>query len=129
MRTRACALTAFGFAEVKSVCSFHLLRTGRALLPSRPSASRLAGTLGLPAEPVIDQDQGQHRFAHGDESWQQARVMATPGDDLGGLTLARDRSLGLGQAAGWFEGHPADNWLAARNAAQHSAVAIGFGAD
>src|SRR5262249_42340004 len=68
-------------------------------------------------QPMIDQDQRHHRFAHWDESRQQARVVPTLHDDLRRLAGPRDGLLRLRQAAGWLDRNSANDRHAARDAA------------
>src|SRR5262245_7390690 len=82
-----------------------------------------------PAQPMIDQDQGNHRLTHRHETRQQARIVPATGDDLGRLAGARHGPLRPRQAARRLDRHAADNRLAAGDAAEHSAVTIRLGAD
>ncbi len=86
-------------------------------------------TLCPPAHPVIDQHQRHHRLAHRHKSREQAGIVPALGDNFGRLTSARHGFLRLREAAGGLDGDSADDRLPTADAAEHAAVAVGFGAD
>lgn len=86
-------------------------------------------TDGLPAEPVIGEDDGGHRFGHGNEPRQQAGIVATGGPDRGGLAGACDGLLFACEAAGGFYGGTQQDGCSGRHASQHATVTIAGDSD
>ena len=75
-----------------------------------PRFARRHLTLGFPAQPVVGQHDGDHRFRHGNEPGQQARIVSALGADGRGPALIVDRLLLDGQAARRFDRGPQDTW-------------------
>jgi hypothetical protein len=91
------------------------------------SKGKLLEAARLSTEPMVGQDQGQHRFSHDHEAWQKTGVMAAFDQKVSGLAGSGDCPLGSGNRTGRLEGDPAHNGLTARNASEHTAVTVGFG--
>ena len=97
--------------------------------PIRVDRTNSLPALCLPAQPVVNQNQGHHGLAHDDEAGQQTGIVPALDRDFSGLAAFGYRLLRAGQAAGRLDRNAADDRLAAGNAAKHAAVAIAFGAD
>ena len=75
---------------------------------------------------MVSQNDGDHRLCHWNETREQTRVVSTFGLNRGWLGCRSDSSLFDREAAGWLDGSPENDGLAGRNAAEDSAVSVGF---
>ena len=76
---------------------------------------------------VIDQHQCDHCLTHRNESWEQTRVVSALDENLRRLAGSMSPCSGArGMLLVGLDRHPANDRLPAGDAAEHSAVAIGF---
>ena len=85
--------------------------------------------LGVVAHPVVDEDEGSHRFDDGDGARYDAWIVPAAADEFGFLAMDGDCFLLLQDGRGGFEGDAKEEFLAVGYAALDSAGIVGLCAD